>query len=194
MKLIMESWRGFVVEEQQRKTWGQLAQDILNTKVSQRFPQAGRALLRMGWKSIKGGLTGMLDGIEELDVFMDRLPENVKELLEDGAEEGVEWVQKFARQKGGKVMGFVIDDIMGADDSLTKNLAGFSALNIPDEYEKIINRDILKTWAKKIMRQVAKEPPNEIAPDLIAKLEKDMQTNYGAHPDIDDPDRRKGAD
>jgi hypothetical protein len=88
-----------------------------------------------------------------------------------------------------------VDDLICMDDSLTKNLAGYSQLNIEDEYEKLVDKQKLKKWAVGVIRkakQMAVDNPNEPLPDLNKELEDWFQANVGAHPDTDEPDIRQG--
>ena len=80
---------------------------------------------------------------------------------------------------------------MGMDDSLSKKLPGFDQLDLEDEYENILNKDILKKFAKGIMRYAQKASPDEPLPDLNARLEQELQDQAGAHPDTDQNHVRK---
>lgn len=194
MKLIMENYRKgnlFAESVQQPQTWGELSQKIMLTVAAEKWPRVGKSLLKLGWNLASGALKNVIQSVEGLEEVLDFIPDDLQEKLEMGVEVAIEELADFAVEKGGSVAAFFIDDIMGMDDSLTKNLAGFSALNIDDAYEKLINKDILKRWAKNIIRSAKNVDPNERLPDLNSKLEQDLQNAVGAHPDQDQGDVRR---
>jgi hypothetical protein len=193
MKLIMESWRRNVLSEtiQNPDTWGELAANILFTKAAQKWPRLGKSLLKFGVKLGTGAIKGFVDSIEEAEQLLDYIPNEWEEALENGTEKGVEALSGWVKSKGGTIGAFVIDDIMGMDDSLTKNLPGFDQLNIEDEYEDLVKQELLKKFAKRIMRYAQKAPPDEKLPDLNREFELFSRGTLGAHPDVDGPDVRK---
>jgi hypothetical protein len=194
MKPIMEGWRRNTLlreDIENPKTWGELSQKIALTLAGEKWPRLGKSLLKFGFKVATGALKQAMDSVDDLEDVLDFIPDEIQAKLEQGTEEGIKGLANFARNNAGSIGAFFVDDIMGMDDSLTKNLAGFSALNIEDEYEKLINKDILKKWAKDIIRNAKNVPPDEPLPDLNSKLEQDLQTAVGAHPDTDDGDIRR---
>ena len=193
MKVIMENYRkGSLMKEdiQNPTTWGELSQKIALTLAAEKYPRVGKGLLRFGFKAATGVLKQAMDAVEDLEDVLDFIPDKIQIGLEKGAEKAINDLADFARKNAGDIGSFVVDDIMGMDDSLTKNLAGFSALNIDDEYEKLINKDILKKWARNIIMKAKTISPDNELPDLNAKLEKDMHRLTGAHPDNDEGDIR----
>ena len=193
MKIIMEGWRQQVLREdlENPETWGELSQKIMMTLAAERWPRVGKSLSRFGWKLMTGAAKSALSAVEGLEDVLDIIPDELQKKLEDGAEGSIQSLANLAKTKGGAVGAFVIDDLIGMDDSLTKNLAGFSVLNIEDEYEKLIDKKILKSWAKNIIRTAKDMPPDDPLPDLNKKLEDDLQGLTGAHPDTDWEDVRK---
>jgi len=194
MKPIMEGWRRNALlreDIENPKTWGELSQKIALTLAGEKWPRLGKSLLKFGFKVATGALKQAMDSVDDLEDVLDFIPDEIQAKLEQGTEEGIKGLSNFAKNNAGSIGAFLVDDIMGMDDSLTKNLAGFSALNIEDEYEKLINKDILKKWAKNIIRNAKNVPPDEPLPDLNSKLEQDLQTAIGAHPDTDDGDIRR---
>ena len=192
MKLIMESWRRHTLNEdvQNPTTWGELSQKIMLTLAAEKWPRVGKSLAKFGFKLLTGAVKQTFDAIEDLEGVLDIIPDELQQKLEQGADEAVERLADFAKEKGGSIGSFVVDDLMGMDDSLTKNLSGFTALNIEDEYETLINKDILKKWARNIIMNAKKVPPDTPLPNLNQKLEKDLHQAIGAHPDTDDADIR----
>ena len=186
--LIMETWRGYLHEEAQDRTWGQLAADILAAKTAQKWPKFGKTLLRLGIKAASGAIKGIVDGVQEMEELMDWIPDNIQAKIEAGSEAGVEWIQNVSREKGGPIVKYLIDDVMGADDRLTKNLAGFEQLNMNDAYEKLVNKELLKKFAIEMMRKAQTAPADEKIPDFDAEFEKMTQQGLGVHPDADEPD------
>jgi len=196
MKLIMENWRGYLLVEEEKKTWGDLAAQIVLTKAAGRWKKMGTSLLRFGYKVASSQVKGVIGGLAAIEDLMDFIPDEIQELLEKNVDEGTQALYKWAKENGGPVLGFIMDDVMGMDDSLTKNLAGFDKLNIEDEYEKLVNRDILKAFAKEMITLAKKKQgtaaASELVPDFNAEFEKRMQKDFGAHPDVDEPDIRPG--
>jgi len=193
MKVIMENYRkGSLIKEdiQNPTTWGELAQKITLTLAAERFPRVGKGLLRFGFKAATGVLRQALDAVQDLEDVLDFIPDKLQIELEKGTDKAVKDLADFAKSNTGAIGAFVVDDIIGMDDSLTKNLAGFSALNIEDSYEKLINKDVLKKWARDIIMKAKTISPDNELPDLNAKLEKDMHRLTGAHPDNDEGDIR----
>jgi len=196
MKLIMENWRKYLLVEEEKKTWGDLAAEIVLTKAAGRWKKMGSSLLRFGYKVASSQVKGVIGGLAAIEDLMDFIPDEIQELLEKNVDEGTKALYKWAKDNGGPVLGFIMDDVMGMDDSLTKNLAGFDKLNLEDEYEKIVNPDILKAFAKEMITLAKKKQgsvaASEPVPDFNAEFEKRMQDEFGAHPDVDEPDRRAG--
>ncbi len=191
MQLIMEGWRQTLREDMENpETWGELSQKIMMTLAAERWPRVGKSLAKFGWKLMTGAAKSALSAAEGLEDVLDIIPDELQQKLEDGAEGSIESLANLAKEKGGTIGAFVVDDLMGMDDSLTKNLAGFSALNIDDEYEKLIDKKVLKSWAKNIIRSAKSMPPDDPLPDLNKKLEDDLQSLVGAHPDTDEGDVR----
>ena len=193
MKLIMESWRRHTLKEDVKNptTWGELSQKIMLTLAAEKWPRVGRSLAKFGFRLLTGAVKQTFDAIESLEDVLDVIPDELQQSLEEGSEEAIKKLSDFAKEKGGSIGTFVVDDLMGMDDSLTKNLAGFSALNIEDEYEKLINKDVLKKWAKNIIMNAKNVKPDTPLPNLNQKLEDDLQSAIGAHPDNDKQDIRK---
>ena len=189
----MENWRRNTIREsiEDPQTWGELSQKIALTLAAEKWPRIGKSIVKFGFKAATGALKQVMDSVENLEDVLDFIPDDIQQKLENGTEAGIQSLASWAKQNGGQIGSFVIDDLMGMDDSLTKNLAGFSALNIEDEYEKLINKDILKRWSKNIIRNAKNQNPDDPLPDLNQKLEQDLQDAIGAHPDLDEPDIRQ---
>ena len=146
--------------------------------------------MKIGIKIAASQAKAAIESIEDAEAVLDWIPDEIQEKLAAGSEKAVGWVADKAKEKGGVIGSFLVDDVMGMDDSLTKNLPGFAQLNIEDEYESLIDKDKLKKWAKSIIKMAKQANPDTPLPDLNAKLEKDMQDATGAHPDTDEPDVR----
>ena len=191
MKLIMEGWRGFLQEDVSNpETWGELAQNVLLATTAKKYPRIGKALLKFGIKLGTNRIKGALSAIKDLEDVLDFIPDELQNKLELGASDAVEQVAALAKQRGGQIGAFIVDDLMGMDDSLTTNLPGYSALNIEDEYENLVDKEMLRKWARGIMQYAKDASPDDPLPDLNKKLEQDLQAQVGAHPDIDQPDIR----
>lgn len=193
MKVIYESYRkGSLIKEdvENPKTWGDLSQKIALTIAAEKYPRVGKALLKFGFKVATGALKQTMESVKDLEDVLDYIPDKIQVALEIGSEKGIKSLMNFAKKNAGPLGAFVVDDLIGMDDSLTKNLAGFSALNIDDEYEKLIDKNILKKWARGIIMGAKDVDPNEPLPDLNSKLEKDLHSATGAHPDKDEGDIR----
>ena len=192
MKTIMESWSNYLNESpSQPATWGELSQNIVLNKAANRFPMLGKTLVKFGFKIATAKAKAAIDAISGLEDLLDFIPDELEEKLSSGAEDAVGRLADLAKQRGGAIGAFIVDDLMAMDDSLTTNLSGFDQLNIEDEYENLIDKDKLRRWAKGIMAYAQSADPEEPLPDLNKKLEKDLQTATGAHPDLDEPDIRK---
>jgi hypothetical protein len=197
MKVIMERWERNVLNESasQPTTWGELGQNIILNIAAEKYPRIAKSLIKFGFKIGINKLKGAYKAVEELEDVLDWIPDEWQQKLEQGSEKAAEWLAGQARDKGGRIGAFIVDDLIGMDDSLTKNLAGYSQLNIEDEYEKLVDKQKLKKWAIGVIRkakQMAVDNPNEPLPDLNKELEDWFQANVGAHPDTDEPDIRQG--
>tara|TARA_Y100000310_G_scaffold314286_1_gene363503 strand:+ start:173 stop:766 length:594 start_codon:yes stop_codon:yes gene_type:complete len=191
MKLIMERWDRYLQEDiEQPATWGDLAQNIMLAKAAEKWPRLGKKLLKFGVKVVTSKVKRTIDMIEDLEDILDFVPDEMQQALEAGTDKSVQWLSQQARTRGGRIGAFIVDDIMGMDDSLTKDLPGYSQLNLEDEYENLVDKSLLKKWAKAILKQASQENPDTPLPDLNKKLEDFMQDKLGAHPDIDAPDVR----
>jgi hypothetical protein len=193
MKVIYENYRkGSLLKEdvENPKTWGELSQKIALTIAAEKYPRVGKSLLKFGFKLATGALKQTMDAVENLEDVLDFIPDNIQVGLEKGSEKAIKGLMDFAKKNSGPLGAFVVDDLIGMDDSLTKNLAGFSALNIDDEYEKLVDKNILKKWARGIIMGAKNVDPDEPLPDLNSKLEKDLHRATGAHPDTDEGDVR----
>ncbi len=193
MRAIFENYRkGSLLREdvENPKTWGELSQKIALTIAAEKYPRIGKSLLKFGFKIATGSLKQAMQSVKDLEDVLDFIPDNIQTALEKGSEKGIIGLMDFAKKNAGPLGSFVVDDLIGMDDSLTKNLAGFSALNIDDEYEKLVDKAILKKWARGIIMSAKDVDPNEPLPNLNSKLEKDLQTATGAHPDTDEGDVR----
>jgi hypothetical protein len=191
MKLIMESWREYLAEDIEKpQTWGELAQNITLAAAAEKWPRIGKSLLKFGIKIATSKIRDTLDAIESMEATLDWIPDEIQEKLETGSEQATQWLADKAKEKGGAIGSFLVDDVMGMDDSLTKDLPGFAQLNLEDEYESLIDKEKLKKWAKSIIKMAKQANPDTPLPDLNAKLEQDMQDATGAHPDVDEPDIR----
>lgn len=195
MKLIMERWDRFVIEEDvsKPKTWGELGQNILLNMAATKWPKMGKTLARLGFTLATGVAKQAFDAIESAEDILDFIPDEWQAKIEQGTDEAVNWLRKTAKNAGGQIGAFIVDDVIGMDDSLTKNVVGFDQLNLEDEYEKLVDKNILKKWATTVIRY-AKENANsdEPLPDLNRELELWLQKQTGAHPDTDEPDIRQG--
>ncbi|MAG28093.1 hypothetical protein CMI47_21415 [Candidatus Pacearchaeota archaeon] len=192
MKLIMERWGGFLKEDVSKpQTWGELSQNIILSQAATKWPRLGKALVRFGVKIATGKAKGVLTAIKGVEDILDFIPDEIQNKLEQGAEDATEWLATQAKQRGGQIGAFIVDDVMGMDDSLTTNLPGFDQLNLEDEYENLIDKEKLRKWARTIMQHAQSVNPDDPLPNLNQKLEKDLQSALGAHPDIDPPDIRK---
>ena len=192
MKLIMESWDRFLKESPENpETWGELSQNIILAQAANKWPRIGKALVRFGVKIATAKVKAASDAIKGLEDILDFVPDEIQDKLEQGAEDATEWLANQARNRAGKIGAFIVDDLMGMDDSLTTNLPGYDQLNIEDEYENLIDKDKLRRWSRGIMNYAQQANPDDPLPDLNKKLETDLQSAVGAHPDIDSPDIRK---
>ena len=190
MKLIMENWNRYLTEDVNApRTWGELSQNIILSQAATKWPRIGKALLRFGFKSIRN-VAKIAGGIKDLEDVLDFIPDEVQVKLEQGAEDATEWLATQAKQRGGQVGAFIVDDVMGMDDSLTKNLPGYEQLNLEDEYEQLVHPEKLKKWARGIIMTAKTMAPDDPLPDLNQKLEDDFHRATGAHPDTDEPDIR----
>jgi hypothetical protein len=188
----MDNWGDFLSEGvEQPKTWGELSQNIVLNKAASKFPRIGKALLKFGFKLATSKAKLAMDAIQGLEDVLDFIPDELEAKLNAGSEEAVQKLAALAKQRAGSIGAFIADDLMGMEDSLATNLPGFEELNIEDEYEKLIDKDTLKRWAKGIMGYAKTANPDEPLPDLNKKLELDLQKATGAHPDTDAPDVRK---
>ena len=193
MKVIFENYRkGTLLREdvENPTTWGELSQKIALTLAAEKWPRVGRSLLKFGFKVATGALRQTMQAVEDLEDVLDFIPDELQVGLEQGTEVAINGLIDFAKKNAGPLGSFVVDDLIGMDDSLTKNLAGFSALNIDDEYEKLVDKDILKKWARGIIMGAKNVDPDTPLPNLNSKLEKDLHTATGAHPDTDEGDIR----
>jgi hypothetical protein len=191
MKLIMENWRQYLKEDiENPTTWGELATKITMAKAAERWPRLGKTLLRLGFRTVTAKAKLAITAIEGLEDILDVIPDQIQAKLEAGAEDGARWLAEKAKTRGGTVGAFIVDDVMGMDDSMTNGLSGFEQLNIEDEYEAVVDKAKLKKWAKEIIRYAKTAPPDEKLPDLNQQLEDWFQKQSGAHPDIDEPDIR----
>jgi hypothetical protein len=192
MKLIMESWNNYIAESaSQPRTWGELSQNIVLNKAASKFPRIGKALVKFGFKIATAKAKMAIDAIQGMEDILDFIPDELEAGLVEGTEESVQKLATLAKQKGGVIGSFIVDDLMAMDDSLTTNLPGYEELNVEDEYENLVDKAKLKRWAKGIMGYAKNANPDEPLPDLNKKLELDLQKATGAHPDIDTPDIRK---
>lgn len=192
MKLIMENWGNYINENaSQPQTWGELSQNIVLNKAASKFPRIGKALIKFGFKIATSKAKMAMDAIQGIEDVLDFIPDELEAELTAGKDAAVQKLADLAKQRGGAIGSFIVDDLMGMDDSLTTNLAGFDQLNLEDEYENLIDKEKLKRWAKGIMGYAQTANPDEPLPDLNKKLETDLQNATGAHPDVDPPDIRK---
>jgi len=192
MKLIMENWSGFLKEDvNEPKTWGELAQNIMLAQATNKWPRIGKALAKFGVKAMTGKVKLAVDAIKGVEDILDWVPDEMQNKLEQGAEDATQWLADQTKARAGKIGAFIVDDVMGMDDSLTTNLPGFDKLNLEDEYENLVDKEKLRKWARSIMAYAQSANPDEPLPDLNQKLEKDLQSTLGAHPDVDSPDIRK---
>jgi hypothetical protein len=197
MKVIMENWDKFIDEEQvptyteNPKTWGELAQNIMFKTAATKWPRIGKALARFGFKAATSVARGAIDAIEGLEDMLDFIPDEIQNKLEQGSDEAAEWLAQQTKQRAGAIGAFIVDDLMGMDDSLTTNVPGYGELGIEDEYENLIDKEKLRKWAKGIMVHAQKAQPDDPLPNLNKELELALQDATGAHPDLDQPDIRK---
>ena len=195
MKVIMERWDRFVIEEDANKpkTWGELGQNILLNMAATKWPRMGKTLARFGFKLATSAAKQVLDAVQSAEDILDFIPDEWQEKIEQGTEEAATWLTKTSKEAGGKIGAFIVDDVIGMDDSLTKNLVGFDQLNLDDAYENLVDKNLLKKWAITVIRY-AKENANsdEPLPDLNRELELWLQKQTGAHPDTDESDIRQG--
>ena len=191
MKLIMENWSGFLKEDvNEPKTWGELAQNIMLAQATNKWPRIGKALAKFGVKAMTGKVKLAVDAIKGVEDILDWVPDEMQNKLEQGAEDATQWLADQTKARAGKIGAFIVDDVMVMDDSLTTNLPGFDKLNLEDEYENLVDKEKLRKWARSIMAYAQSANPDEPLPDLNQKLEKDLQSTLGAHPDVDSPDIR----
>ena len=60
----------------------------------------------------------------------------------------LEWLANDCeRQKVATIGAFLVDDLIGMDDSLTKDIPGYSQLGIEDEYEQLVDKQKIKDMA-----------------------------------------------
>ena len=189
----MENWRAFVTEDANNpETWGELAQKITLSVAANKWPRIGKTLARFGFKVATNQIKNIMSAVESVEEVLDWIPDEMQIALESGSDRAVEWLADKAKSHGGRIGAFVVDDIIGMDDSMATTLPGFETLNIEDEYEQLLDKEKLKIWAKAVIRLAKTANPDDPLPDLNQKLEKDLQDKLGAHPDIDDPDVRQG--
>ncbi len=192
MKLIMENWDAFLNEDVSAPaTWGELAQNIMLAQATAKWPRVGKALAKFGVKLALGKVKVVGDAVKGIEDILDWIPDAWQNKLEQGSEDAVKWLTTQTKARGGQIGGFIVDDLMGMDDSLTTNLPGYDKLNLEDEYENLIDKDKLRKWARGIFVMAQQANPDDPIPDLNQKLEKDLQDTLGAHPDTDPPDIRK---
>jgi len=192
MKLIMENWDTFLNEDvAQPTTWGELAQNIMLAQAASKWPRVGKALAKFGVKLALGKLKVVGDAVKGMEDILDWVPDEMQNKLEQGAENAVQWLTTQTKARGGQIGAFIVDDLMGMDDSLTTNLPGYEKLNIADEYENLVDKEKLRKWARSIFALAQQSNPDDPLPDLNKKLELDLQKATGAHPDVDPPDIRK---
>ena len=192
MQALMENWRGYLNEDiENPRTWGELATKITMQVAAEKWPRLGTTLLKFGFKVATSQAKMVQQAIKDLEDVLDFVPDEIQDKLEQGAEDAAKWLADKARDRGGAVGSFIIDDIMGMDDSLTKELPGFKELNIEDEYEASVDKEKLKKWAKGVILYAKNASPDEPLPDLNQELESWFQKQTGAHPDTDQPDIRK---
>ena len=195
MKLIMERWDRFVVSESpsQPTTWGELGTNIILSTAASRFPRIATSLARFGFKASTAMFRQAKEQIQDLEDILDFIPDEIQQKLEKGSEDAAKWLTDQAKQRGGQIGAFIVDDLIGMDDSLTKKLPGYKQLNIDDEYENLVDKKLLKKWAVGIIRkakEMASSNPDVPLPNLNKELEDWFQANIGAHPDTDPPDIR----
>jgi hypothetical protein len=194
MKLIMESWRKNIILKESvenPETWGELAQKIALARAAEKWPRLGKSLLRFGWKAVTGIAKQAMDSLEEMEELLDKIPDEWQEKIEQGTEEATEWMVNWAKTNGGAIGGFIVGDLMGMDDKISDKLPGFAQLNLEDEYENLLNKELLKKFAISVIRYAKQAPPDEKLPDLNSKLEQELQKQTGAHPDTD-PEHVRG--
>ena len=192
MKLIMESWNSYLNEGIQKPTtWGELAQNIMLNTAATKWPRIGRTLARLGFKLATGAAKQAYDAIEGLEDVLDYIPDDKQAKLEQGAEDAAQWLTATAKQRGGVIGAYIVDDVMGMDDSLSKKVVGFDQLQLDDEYEQLVDKTMLKKWAIGIIRKAKEMNPDTPLPNLNRELELYFQQQTGAHPDTDEPDVRK---
>tara|TARA_R100000152_G_C6686600_1_gene119205 strand:+ start:141 stop:707 length:567 start_codon:yes stop_codon:yes gene_type:complete len=188
----MENWNTYVKESaDQPKTWGELSQNIVLNRAASKWPRIGKTLLKFGFKVATAKAKLAMDAIQGIEDVLDFVPDELEAELTAGKEKAVEKLSTLAKQRGGAIGAFIVDDLMAMDDSLTTNLPGYEELNLEDEYENLVDKEKLKRWAKGIMGYASSASPDEPLPDLNKKLEDDLQDATGAHPDVDKPDIRK---
>jgi hypothetical protein len=192
MKLIMENWDAYLKESVEKpETWGELSQNIILSTAANKWPRLGKSLLKFGMKVATSQAKGAVSAIKGLEDVLDFIPDEIQNKLEQGADDATSWLANQAKVRGGNIGAFIVDDLIGMDDSLTTNLPGFKELNIEDEYENLIDKETLRKWSRGIMQYAKSVNPDEPLPDLNQKLETDLQAATGAHPDIDSPDIRE---
>tara|TARA_R100001163_G_C5068338_1_gene208437 strand:- start:7447 stop:8013 length:567 start_codon:yes stop_codon:yes gene_type:complete len=188
----MENWDTFLNEDvAQPTTWGELAQNIMLAQAASKWPRVGKALAKFGVKLALGKLKVVGDAVKGMEDILDWVPDEMQNKLEQGAENAVQWLTTQTKARGGQIGAFIVDDLMGMDDSLTTNLPGYEKLNIADEYENLVDKEKLRKWARSIFALAQQSNPDDPLPDLNKKLELDLQKATGAHPDVDPPDIRK---
>jgi hypothetical protein len=156
-----------------------------------KWPRIGKALAKFGVKLALGKIKIVGDAIKGAEDILDWIPDEIQNKLEQGAEDATQWLADQAKTRGGQIGAFIVDDLMGMDDSLTKTLPGYDKLNLEDEYENLIDKEKLRKWARSIFVLAQQANADDPLPDLNQKLEKDLQAAVGAHPDVDPPDIRK---
>jgi hypothetical protein len=197
MKIIMENWNGFISEKQapvyteNPSTWGELAQNIMFNTAATKWPRIGKALARFGFKAVTSIAKGTIDAVAGLEDMLDFIPDEIQNKLEQGSEDAAEWLAQQTKQRAGAIGAFIVDDLIGMDDSLTTNVPGYGELGVEDEYENLIDKELLRKWAKGVMVHAKSANPDDPLPNLNQELEKALQTAAGAHPDLDEPDIRK---
>lgn len=191
MKVIIERWDRYINEDvESPKTWGELSQNIIMAQAANKWPRFGKTLAKFGVKLALGKVKFVGDAIKGAEDILDWIPDELQNKLEQGAEDATQWLADQAKARGGQIGAFIVDDIMGMDDSLTTNLPGYDQLNIEDEYENLIDKELLRKWARSIFALAQSSNPDDPLPNLNKDLELKMQQATGAHPDSDEPDVR----
>lgn len=152
MKLIMESWRGKVLQEQEIQTVGELKK-IINLH---RLKAAGK-----GTAKIAGGVV--------VDAAIDELSGKIPGLQ-----------AAFALFRGAKDTVSMIKKYYSAEDNFKTN-TGLDKLNIDDNVSKIVDDEIETAFLKALIDMLDDMNDDDEIPDVNLELQKFLKRKFNQH-------------